>query len=71
MNRLSSDALSSSVLKAGIKAGAMAAALSLGIFGLGILTHGIAQAAENPFSQFTGNWSGQGKITVQDRKSVV
>jgi hypothetical protein len=26
-------------------------------------------AAENPFSHFTGNWSGQGKITVQNGTS--
>ena len=64
MNPLSSDALPYSVLKSGIKAGALAAALSLGIF-----VYGAAQAAENPFAQFTGNWSGQGKITVQNGTS--
>jgi hypothetical protein len=64
MNSFSSDALPSSVLKSGIKAGAMAAAL-----GLCIYVHGAAQAAENPFAQITGSWSGQGKITVQNGSS--
>src|SRR5882724_7653799 len=64
----------SRVLKSGIKAGAMAAALSLGIlgfgiFGLGIFVHGAAQAAENPFAHLTGSWAGQGKITVQNGSS--
>ena len=68
MNAISSDALLSSVLRTGIKAGMIAAALSLGISGLGVF-HGTAQAAENPFAQFTGNWSGQGKITVQNGTS--
>jgi hypothetical protein len=69
MNALSSDALSSSALRTGIKAGMIAAALSLGIFGLGVFVHDTAQAAENPFAQFTGSWSGQGKITVQNGSS--
>src|SRR5436190_1570253 len=55
----------SRVLKSGIKAGAMAATLSVGIFGLGIIVHGAAQAAENPFAHLTGSWAGQGKITAQ------
>jgi hypothetical protein len=51
-------------LKSGIKAGAMAAALSLGILGFGA-----AQAAENPFAHVAGSWAGQGKITVQNGSS--
>lgn len=54
---------SSSNLKTGLKAGALAAALSFGMF-----TNG-AQAVENPFAQFTGSWSGQGKVTVQNGTS--
>ncbi len=52
---------SSFVSKAGFRAGAFAAAL-----GLGLLLNGAAVAVDNPFAQFTGSWSGQGKITVQN-----
>ena len=64
MNPLKSYALRSSVLRSGIKAGAMAAALGLGIF-----AHDVSQAAETPFAHLTGSWSGQGKITVQNGSS--
>ena len=64
MNPLKSFALQSGALKSGIKAGAMAAGL-----GLCILVHDASQAAENPFAQFTGSWSGQGRITVQNGSS--
>jgi hypothetical protein len=69
MNALKNYPLHSRVLKSGIKAGAIATALSLGILGLGIFVHGAAQAAENPFAHFAGNWTGQGKITVQNGSS--
>jgi hypothetical protein len=59
MNPLKSYAFRSSVLKSGIKAGAMAAA-----FGLCIFVHDVSQAAETPFAHLAGSWSGQGKITV-------
>src|ERR1700742_1051203 len=52
---------SSSILSAGLKAGALAAAL-----GLGVLFNGAAQAAESPFTHLSGSWSGQGRITPQD-----
>jgi hypothetical protein len=64
MNPLKSYAFRSSVLKSGIKAGAMAAALGLGIF-----VHNASQAAETPFAHLAGSWSGQGKITVQNGTS--
>jgi hypothetical protein len=59
MNALKTYALQSSVLKSGIKAGAVAAA-----FGLCIFVHDVSQAAETPFAHLAGSWSGQGKITV-------
>lgn len=59
-NPSDSETSSSNILKAGLKAGAIAAVLSLGVF-----THGAALAAENPFAHLAGSWSGQGKITVQ------
>lgn len=55
---------SSSNLKTGLKAGALAAALSLGMF-----AQGPALAAENPFAHLAGSWAGQGKITVQNGSS--
>src|SRR5260221_2726719 len=61
MNPLKSYALRASVLISGIKAGAMAAAL-----GLGMLWPDVSQAAETPFAHLTGSWSGQGKITGQN-----
>src|SRR5258708_33751500 len=64
MNALKSYALQSGVLKSGIKAGAIAAVLGLGIF-----IHGASQAVENPFAHLAGAWSGQGKITVQNGTS--
>jgi len=64
MNALKSHALRSRVLKSGIKAGAMAAAVGLGIF-----VHNASQAAETPFAHLAGSWSGQGKITVQNGTS--
>jgi hypothetical protein len=36
------------------------------VVGLALLTGRPPQAAENPFAQFTGSWSGSGSITVQD-----
>src|SRR5438445_10191569 len=69
MNAPKNYPLHSRVLKSGLKAGAMAAVLGLGILGLGIFVHGAAQAAENPFAHFAGNWTGQGKITVQNGSS--
>ena len=62
MNALQNCPLHSRALKSGLKAGAMAA-----VVGLGILA--AAQAAENPFAHFTGSWAGQGKITVQNGSS--
>jgi hypothetical protein len=64
MNPLKSYALRSSVLKSGVKAAAMAAALGLGIF-----VHDASQAAEAPFAHLTGAWAGQGRITVQNGSS--
>jgi len=49
-----------SILKAGLKAGAIAAALCAGV-----LMHGASQAAESPFAHLAGSWSGQGRIVVQ------
>jgi hypothetical protein len=43
-----------------LKTGAFA--ITLGAFGLATAA---SQAAENPFSRFTGSWSGSGTITVQ------
>ena len=43
------------------KSGAIAFAI-----GLFILSTAAPGAAENPFAQFTGSWSGSGTITVQD-----
>ena len=63
MNLPSSNALPSSTLISGVKAGAMAAAI-----GLCILANDAARA-ETPFAQFAGSWSGQGKITVQNGAS--
>ena len=34
--------------------------------GLYTIATEVPRAADNPFSQFTGNWSGSGTITVQD-----
>ena len=45
------------------KSGALAKALGLGLFAFLV---GQSHAAENPFSHFTGAWSGSGTITVQD-----
>lgn len=59
-----SEPSSSSILKSGLKAVALAAALSLGMF-----ANGAAVAAENPFAHLAGSWSGQGKITVQNGTS--
>lgn len=36
------------------------------VVGFAALTVTAPQAAENPFAQFTGSWSGSGSITVQD-----
>src|SRR5215212_9282523 len=70
MNALMSFALQSSVLKSGVRAGAMAAALWLGTFGLGLFfVPDVSQAAETPFAHLAGSWSGQGKITVQNGTS--
>jgi hypothetical protein len=63
-NPSDSDKSSPNLVKAGLKAGAIATVLSLGLF-----THGAAQAAENPFAHLAGSWSGQGKITVQNGSS--
>jgi hypothetical protein len=63
-NPSDSETSPSSILKAGLKAGAIAAALSFGIF-----TRGAALAAETPFAHLAGSWAGQGKITVQNGSS--
>lgn len=63
-NPSDSEKSSPNLVKAGLKAGALAAALSLGMF-----AHSAAVAAENPFAQLAGSWSGQGKITVQNGSS--
>ena len=63
MNLPSFNVFPSSTLKSGLKAGAIAATISLCI-----LTNDAARA-ETPFAQFAGSWSGQGKITVQNGAS--
>jgi hypothetical protein len=59
-NQTDSDTPPSKVFKAG----AIVAALGLGLF-----FQGAALAAENPFANLSGSWSGQGKITVQNGTS--
>lgn len=50
-----------------MNAGKFAAfALTAGLFAFGA---GASQAAENPFAYLAGNWSGSGKITVQNGSS--
>ena len=41
-------------------------ALTASVFGFGV---SVSQAAENPFANLAGNWSGSGKITVQNGSS--
>ncbi len=59
-NASDSDTPPSKVAKPGRKAAMIAGALGLGLF-----VFGPVQAAENPFAQLAGSWSGQGKIVVQ------